>query len=71
MNFAFQADQVNPANFRGVAVGDHERRNVLHNLRTSARDSEPPEPAKLMDRGEPANDGVIAHFNVASQRAVV
>src|SRR5439155_22950848 len=63
--------QINPANFRGVAVGNHERWNILHNLRAAAGDCEPPDPAKLMHGSESAHHGMISHLHMTAQGAVV
>ena len=68
---AFQADQIDPANFRRVAIGDHEWRNVLHNLRASTGDREPSDPTKLMHSCEAAHHRMVSYLNVAAQCTVV
>src|SRR5205807_4779019 len=69
--FAFQPHQINTANLGGIAIGNHKRRNILHNLRAPAGNGEPSNAAKLMDGGEPSHDRVITHLHVTGQRAVI
>ena len=64
-------DLVVAAHLRGIAVGDHEGRHILHDLRAAAGQRVPSDPAELMHRGEPADDRVIPHFDMAGERAVV
>ena len=68
---AFQSDLVDAADFGGVAVGDEERGEVLHELGAAAGDGVAADAAELVDGGEPAEDGVVADFDVSSQGAVV
>ncbi len=66
-----ETDDVNPANLRRVAIGDHKRGHVLHDLGTAASDREPPDPTELMDRGQAAHDRAVADLDVAGEGAVV
>ncbi len=66
-----QAHFVDSADFGRIAVGNHERRDVLNNFRAAACDGMAANPAELMDGSEPANDGMVAHFHMAGQSAVV
>jgi len=68
---AFQSDQISPANFRGITIGDHKRRNILHNFGTAAGDRESADPTELMYGSEPAHHGMISDLNVPAQRAVI
>src|SRR5438094_7608753 len=61
----FQTNEIDTANLVRVAVGDHERWNVLHNFRAPAGDGESSDPTKLMYGCEPAHYGVVSHLNVA------
>ena len=67
----FQTNKINAANLGRVAIGDHERRNVLHNFRATAGDGESSDPAKLMYGGEASHYRVVSHLNVTGQCAVV
>src|ERR1041385_1408619 len=69
--FSFQTNQIDPANLSGIAVGDHEWRNVLHNFRATAGNGEPTDPTKLMYRCEAAHYCVVSDLNMAGQGAVV
>src|SRR5215831_5539378 len=62
---AFQADQINSANLGWIAIGDHERWNVLDNFGAAAGDGEPSDPAKLMYGCEATHYRVVSHLNVA------
>jgi len=66
-----QTDLVHAAGLAGMAVHDHERRHILHDLRTTTDDRHLPDPAKLMHRRQAADDGVILHNHVPSQSAVI
>ena len=68
---AFESDLVDSAHFGRIAVGDEKGRNVLHDLGASAGDGVASDAAKLMDRGESADHGVVADLDVSGQRAVV
>src|SRR2546428_2815775 len=69
--FSLQPDEINSADFRWIAVGDHKWRNVLHDFGTTARDGEAPDAAKLMHGSETAHHRVIAHLDVARERSIV
>ena len=68
---AFHADLVDAAHLGRVAVGDHEGRHVLHDLRAAAGDGVASDAAELMHGGEPADDGVVADLDMAGEGAVV
>src|SRR5215472_5489913 len=64
--FALQTDEIHPANFRWIPISDHERRDVLNNFRATPGNSEPADPAKLMDGGESAHYRIVSHLYVAT-----
>ena len=68
---SFQPDLIDPSHPRRVAIRNHEWRDVLHNLRTSAGDCETPDATELMDRRQPADDSMITHLNVTREGAVI
>ena len=68
---ALHADDIDGANLGGIAVGDHERRDVLDNLGTTPGDNVIADAAELMHRSESADDDVISHSDVSRQGAVV
>src|SRR3954471_7890146 len=45
---SLETNEINPADHRGVAIRDHEWRNILHDLGATAGDREAPNPAELM-----------------------
>src|SRR5512132_116435 len=67
----FQTNKINAANLGRVAIGDHERWNVLHNFRATAGDGESSDPAKLMYGSEASHNRVVSDLNVAGQCSVV
>src|SRR6266404_3729884 len=69
--FPFQTDEIDTANFCRIAIGDHERRNILHNFGTTARNGESSDAAKLMHGGEAAHHRVVTNLDMAGERAVV
>ena len=67
----FQPDLIDPANLGRIAVGNHEGRNVLHDLRATAEDGMPADAAELVHAGEPADHGMILDHYMAGEGAVV
>ena len=67
---AFHADLVNGARFRGIAVGNHEWRHILHDFGTAADHRQFADAAELMDRRD-ADDRMIFHRDVAGQGCAV
>src|SRR5882757_2985256 len=57
--FPFQTNEINAANLGRVAIGDHERWNVLDNFRATSGDGESSDPAKLMHSCEAAHYRVV------------
>ena len=53
---------------RRVAVGNHERRHVLHHLRAAADHRQFADAAKLVHRRQPANHRMILDRHVARER---
>src|SRR5712691_1236452 len=68
---ALQTDEVDSANFGRIAIGDHKRRNVLDDFRAAAGNGEAPDPAKLINGSQSANDRVVADFDMPCQCSVV
>src|SRR5262249_11327864 len=68
---SFQTNQINAANLCRVAIGDHERRNILNNFRAAAGDRESSDPTKLMYGRKAAHYRVVSHLNVTGQCAVI
>lgn len=68
---ALEADLIDAANLGGVAIGDHEGRDVLHDLGAAAEDGVFADAAELVDTAEAADDGVILDDHVAGEGAVV
>src|SRR6266496_3131101 len=64
---ALEAHFVDGAGLRWIAVGDHERRHVLHHFRASADHRKRANAAKLVNRRQPANDRVVPDDDVAGQ----
>ncbi len=60
-----------PRNLRGVAIGNHEGRNVLHDLGAAAEDGMLADAAKLMHAAQAADDRVVFDDNVTREGAVV
>src|SRR6266536_6398567 len=67
----FQTNEIDAANLGRVAVGDHERWNVLHNFRAPTGNGEPSDATKLMYSCEAAHYRVVSDLNVAGQCAVI
>ncbi len=65
----FHADLVDSARFGGIAVGEHEGRDVLHHLGASADHGHAPDTAELMNGDQPTYDGIIFHRHMTCERA--
>ena len=68
---ALETDMVHPADFRRVAVGDHEGGDILHDLGATADYGVGADSAELMDAAEAADDRVVAHGHMARECAVI
>ena len=64
---AFHPDFVDGAGLGRVAVGDHEGRDVLHDLGAAADHGELPDAAELVHGRESADDGVVADGHMAGE----
>lgn len=64
---ALKAHQVQAAGGGGVAIHNHERRHVLHDLRQAADDRVFADPAELVDCGKTGDDRVVLDGDVAGQ----
>src|SRR3977135_1435358 len=71
VSLSFQSDRINATNLRRISIGDHERRNVLHDLRATSGDGETSDTTELMHSGETTHDGVVANFHVTGKRSVI
>ena len=68
---AFEADLVNSADFRRIAVRNHEWGNVLHDLGATAEYRVPADTAILMHSAKAADDSMVFDDDVAGKSAVV
>ncbi len=68
---ALQPHLVDAARLRGIAVGYHVWRHVLHHFRATADDRHRPNPAELMDRRQTADHDVILHQHVPGKRPAI
>jgi len=68
---AAQADYVEAARARGVAVRDHERQAVLDDLRGAPDHRQPPDPTELVNADQPTEERPVADLDVAGQRHIV
>ena len=66
-----QSNLVDPAYLGRVAICDHERRDVLHDLGAAAGDRKASDAAELMHCRQATDDRVIAHLHMARESAVV
>ena len=68
---ALEADEVESAQGGGVAVGDHERRDVLDDFAAAADDGVGTDAAELVDAGEAGDDDVVGDGDVAAEGGAV
>ena len=66
-----EADLVDAPDAGRVAIDDGERRDVLHDLRDASGDAVGADAAKLVNRGEARNDGVVIDHDMAGEGSVV
>ena len=68
---ALHANFIHPASRTGMAVHNHIRRHVLHDLCAAANDGHFTDPAELVNRRQPAHNRIILHHHMPGHRAVV
>ena len=64
---SIETDLVDRARHGGIAVGEHVRRNVLHDFGAAADDRVSADAAELVDGGEAADDGVVFDYDMARE----
>ena len=68
---AFQTYLVDSPDLRRISIGNHERRNVLNNLRAAPQDSVSSNSAELVDPAESTDDRIVLDDDVAGESAVI
>ena len=59
-----QANLIDPSDLGWIAVGNHERRNVLHDLAAAPSQRMLSNPAELMHRREPTDHHMVLNGNM-------
>lgn len=67
----FQTYLVNPPDLRWIPICNHERRNVLNDLRAAPQDSMSSNFAELVDPAESTDDRIVLDDDVAGERTVI
>ena len=64
---SFEADFIDGPRLRWIAISKHERRDILHDLGTTADDCHFPDSTKLMNCGEATYYDMIFNCHMASE----
>ena len=62
---------VDATNLGGIAIGDKEGGNILHDLGAPTNDGMGPDAAELMDAAESADDGIVPDDDMPRKGAVI
>ena len=68
---AFQSNLIDAADFRWIAIRDHKGRHILDDFSATTHDDVPADAAELVHPAQSTDHGVILHYDVAREGAVI